>query len=84
MEIILTISVISIYPYTWKYSVEVNTFEELKTEILKRFGNLIATNKADKEKSKVKSLIRSSGNVEELLKKVNSSERWRLSIEIKK
>lgn len=83
MKYFVVISSISIFPCKWGYNIEADTFIDLKTGILKRFGNLRSTNKADKEKLHVKQRIWESKSIQELMKKVNDSQRWRIEIEEK-
>lgn len=54
-----------------KYELEYGSFEELKTRILKRFGNISGTNRGVKEKGLVKDLIRGAISMEEITELVS-------------
>lgn len=64
-----------------KFSKAVNTFNELKQEFLKRFGNINnCPNKALKEKPIVKRLTYEASSINEWVTSVNKTERWKLEI----
>lgn len=57
-----------------EYRLECIDFEELKTEILKRFGNLEGTSQAQREKALVKTLIKNSTDPDMLRKSLYNTQ----------
>lgn len=58
------------------YFIEVSTLDEVKTAILKRLGNLYASNKANKEKKLVKKIIYDAKSIKEITSRVRRETRW--------
>lgn len=54
--------------------------EELKTRFLRRFGNVIGTNKQERQRLLVKQIVYTSNSVESLVERVNDETRWKLSV----
>lgn len=55
-----------------------------KTELLKRFGNLLGSNRVMTEKPHIKALIKNAINIDQLTKQVNRSDHWRIKITYRK
>ncbi|APO61421.1 hypothetical protein AB623_12610 [Listeria monocytogenes] len=53
------------------YNKEDITFDELKTSILKRLGNVDSVNRINRDKVKVKQIITNSTSIKELTEKIN-------------
>lgn len=53
------------------YNKEDITFDELKTSILKRLGNVNSVNRINRDKVKVKQIITNSTSIKELTEKIN-------------
>lgn len=54
--------------------------EELKTRFLRRFGNVIGTNKQERQRRLVKQIVYTSDDVKLLVERVNDETRWKLSV----
>lgn len=64
----------------YKAVIECDSFEELKEQILKRFGNYKGTRKAETERAYVKGLIRHSNNIEELERNLQQLEYFKITV----
>ncbi|EAC6268950.1 hypothetical protein EIP40_12230 [Listeria monocytogenes] len=53
------------------YNKENITFDELKTSILKRLGNVDSVNRINRDKVKVKQIITNSTSIKEMTEKIN-------------
>lgn len=53
------------------YNKENITFEELKTAILRRLGNVDSVNRINRDKVKVKQIITNSTSIQEMTEKIN-------------
>ena len=59
---------------------QATNLQELKQGILKRFGNIQGTSKAEKERFKTKALIKDAANLSELQKQLDNLNHWAISI----
>lgn len=64
----------------YKVVIECNSFEELKTQILKRFGNYKGTRKVERERAYAKGLIRHANNIEELERNLQQLEYFKITV----
>lgn len=64
----------------YKAVIECDSFEELKEQILKRFGNYKGTRKAEKERAYAKGLIRHANNIEELERNLQQLEYFKITV----
>jgi len=62
-----------------KYELEYTSFEEFKTRLLKRFGNINGTNKGEKQRLYVKGIIKESESIESMKRKISSTT-WDIKI----
>lgn len=62
------------------FSIKATTLDELKQGFLKRFGNILATNKSMKEKPLVKELTYKARSLAEWVQLVNATDRWEIHI----
>ncbi|WP_212647216.1 hypothetical protein [Candidatus Enterococcus clewellii] len=62
---------------------ECNTFVEFKRKLLKRFGNIQGTNKAMKEKNRVKQGIKQATCVEDVIDVFFDASYWHLDLRVK-
>lgn len=65
----------------YKAIIECSSFEELKTQTLKRFGNYKGTRKAEDERNYAKALIRHSNNIDELERNLQQLEYFQITVE---
>lgn len=56
------------------------TFDELKTSILKRLGNVDSVNRINRDKVKVKQIITNSTSIKEMTEKINFETELRLDV----
>lgn len=68
------------HPKEKVFSVEYYGLQELKQEFLKRFGNIRATNKLDKQKPKVKELTYKAETLEEWMELIQKNTDYKLEI----
>ena len=61
-------------------NVRCQSFEELKEQILKRFGNYQGTRKAESERNYAKTLIIYSNNLEELERQLQKLEYFKITV----
>lgn len=59
------------------------SFEDLKTSILKRLGNICSVNRVNKHKFKVKQIIKDSQSVDELVAQINDETDFHIVVEEK-
>lgn len=64
----------------YKAVIECSSFEELKTQILKRFGNYKGTRKAENERQYAKAFIIHSNNIEELERNLQLLEHFKITV----
>lgn len=64
----------------YKAVIECSSFEELKTQILKRFGNYKGTKKAENERQYAKAFIIHSNNIEELERNLQLLEYFTITV----
>lgn len=64
----------------YKTVIECSSFEELKTQILKRFGNYKGTRKAEDERQYAKALIRHANNIEELDRNLQQLDCFKITV----
>ncbi|EAA0055268.1 hypothetical protein J8P60_002606 [Listeria monocytogenes] len=62
------------------YNKENITFDELKTSILKRLGNVDSVNRINRDKVKVKQIITNSTSIKEMTEKINFETELRLDV----
>ncbi|KAA9522944.1 hypothetical protein DCK29_05140 [Listeria monocytogenes] len=62
------------------YNKEDITFDELKTSILKRLGNVDSVNRINRDKNKAKNIIKYSTSIEEMVEQINFGTGVRLYI----
>ncbi|MBC2143703.1 hypothetical protein HCA83_00545 [Listeria innocua] len=62
------------------YNKENITFDELKTSILKRLGNVDSVNRINRDKVKVKQFILNSTSIKEMTEKINFETELRLDV----
>ncbi|EJC8820527.1 TPA: hypothetical protein ACGX3N_002244 [Listeria monocytogenes] len=48
------------------------SFEDLKTSILKRLGNICSVNRVNKDKYKVKQIIKNAKSIDEMVERINT------------
>lgn len=64
----------------YKAIIECSSFEGLKEQILKRFGNCKGTRKAENERAYAKGLIRHVNNIEELDRNLQQLEYFKITV----
>ncbi|WP_322948678.1 hypothetical protein [Listeria monocytogenes] len=52
-----------------KYDV---SFEDLKTSILKRIGNICSVNRVNKDKYKVKQIVKNAKSIDKMVERINT------------
>lgn len=62
------------------YNKENITFDELKTSILKRLGNVDSVNRINRDKVRVKQIITNSTSIKEMTEKINFETELRLDV----
>ncbi|EAD5379101.1 hypothetical protein Q9933_003083 [Listeria monocytogenes] len=62
------------------YNKENITFDELKTSIIKRLGNVDSVNRINRDKVKVKQIITNSTSIKEMTEKINFETELRLDV----
>lgn len=67
----------------WTFHFKYETMEEFKQSLLKRFGNIRGTNKAEQHRDKVKDLIRNAGCVGDI-ERISQDTGWKFEVWVKK
>ncbi|HAA2595223.1 TPA: hypothetical protein MPR18_001438 [Listeria monocytogenes] len=63
------------------YSKENITFEELKTSILRRLGNVDSVNRINRDKVKAKQIITNSTSIKDMTEKINFETDFHIVVE---
>ncbi|MEN0783683.1 hypothetical protein AAHR23_05770 [Listeria monocytogenes] len=57
------------------------SFEDLKTSILKRLGNICSVNRVNKDKYKVKQIIKNAKSIDEMVERINTQTDFHIVVE---
>ncbi|EAF6081736.1 hypothetical protein AQO53_12090 [Listeria monocytogenes] len=57
------------------------SFEDLKTSILKRLGNICSVNRVNKNKVKAKQIIKNAKSIDEMVERINTQTDFHIVVE---